>query len=187
LFADGAEAWANAALFAPLAVVTGELGTLVGDDVPRSASSLDGGASEERANLTAAGLLLEDAKGEEGTGVVIEDEGDVSGESPLQDDGERPPRDPVAGGSGYRRDVDVPQLVRTFRGDDSFRRAAAAVRRSAAGFTRLGSRRLGSRRVGQSSLLHALDGAGSERETRATESVGELAAHAPGSPAGVRP
>ena len=81
--------------------VAPELPTLVGDDVLGRAPGVTDRSNQKSLNVTSRWMIAEDSEADHGAGVVIEHSTDPPTKWPRLGQGERDPRNPEAGASGY--------------------------------------------------------------------------------------
>jgi len=123
---DGAESLLDAATAAPRDErVGGELRTVIGDEVAGPMADLPAESVQEGRHLAGGRLLLE-VRGSHGTSrKVIDDDRDPPTERPALGNGERPPGDPESADGGNGRQVEMPNAIGAFGGDDPGLRRSA--------------------------------------------------------------
>ena len=127
VLADGAEALLDAVTSAPGSELgRGELRAMVGDDVAGPAADGTTDASQPSRHLPGRRFLLKACGPDSSPREVIDDDGDPPTERPALWDGERPPGNPEAADRWDRCQVDVPHVVRDFRGYGSRFRGATS-------------------------------------------------------------
>ncbi len=110
----------NAMPFAPgFKVGAGELNAGIGDQVFRRGAHGCDEPAEELPDFLGSGLLCEDREAKRFAGIMIDNDCDPPAKRPTLGHGKRQPRNPKAGVGGYKREVDVPDVIGAFGGDDT--------------------------------------------------------------------
>jgi hypothetical protein len=171
VLSEGTETGPHTLFFAPRSVPLLKLFALVGDDVAGGPARSLNSFIEHTANVLCRWQRFEAGGGKLGPGKMVLDDDHPAAEGPAHPE-EGKPSDPETACHRHRRQIDVPEMMRAFRGDDSSALSFVGRLVGPWGFCLSVPRPPRRRRALE--LAHPIDGGRGEVKPRSCQHVGNL-------------